>query len=172
MKKKISLGRKILRSMIGIVIGMLLAASVIITWTVKNVSDTLASSNERLNETVGQQSSTYMTEQSQYRILQLSAEKAEIADEIFSDFERAVHVVACVAEQVYSNPEFYLARSVAPPDPKNDGALTTQVLYSASTDPGDPRIIRELELIGNVQDVLLAENLNSFLEGGNFNRIV
>ncbi len=160
MKRNTSLGRKILRSMIGIVIGMLLAASVIITWTVKNVSDTLASSNERLNETVGQQSSTYMTEQSQYRILQLSAEKAEIADEIFSDFERAVHVVACVAEQVYSNPEFYLARSVAPPDPKNDGALTTQVLYSASTDPGDPRIIRELELIGNVQDVLLAENLN------------
>ncbi len=44
------------------------------------------------------------------------------------------------------------------PDAKNDGALTIQVLYSANTDLADPRIMEELALIGNVQDVLMAIN--------------
>ena len=38
--------------------------------------------------------------------------------------------------------------------------MTIQVLYSANTDPADPKIEQELSLIGNVQDVLLAVNEN------------
>ena len=160
MRKNISLGRKILRAMIALVIGMLLAVGLNFALTFGNISNTLATSNDSLNETVGGQSSAYMTQQSQNWILQLAGEKAEIADEIFANFEQAVHVVACVAEQIYGNPEYYLARPVAPPDAKNDGALTVQVLYAPQTDPEDPQIMMEQDLISNVQDVLLAENIN------------
>ena len=153
-----SLGRKILRAMIALVIGMLLAAGAIFVLTMNNVSGTLVSANQSLSETIGEKSSAYMTEQSQGRMLELAGEKAEIADKIFSDFERGVCIVASVAEQIYGNPELYSARPVPLPDAENDGKLTVQVLYSADTDPSDPAIMEELALIGNTQDVLLAVN--------------
>ncbi len=155
---KRTLGQKILRAMIVLVIGMLLVAGVIFAFTMKNVSDTLDSSSRTLNETIGDQSSSYISEQSQARLMELAGENAEIADEVFSDFKRSVCIVASVAEQIYAHPELYTARLVAPPDAKNDGVLSMQVLYSAGTDPSDPAIRKELDLIGNVQDALMAVN--------------
>ena len=149
--KNRSLRRRILFAMIALVIVMLLAAGTIFSLTMKNVSETLEASNRSLSETIGEKSSAYMTEQSQNRLLELAGEKAEIAEEIFSDFERGVYIVASLAEQIYHEPGHYSARTVALPDPKNDGALTVQVLYSANTDPSDPKIVKELGLIGNVQ---------------------
>ena len=158
MKKNRTLGRKIQRAMIMLVIGMLLAAGIIFALTMNNVSDTLASSNQSLNETIGEQSSAYLTEQSQRRMMELAKEKAAVADGIFSDFERGVSNVASVAEQIYSHPELYPARTVPLPDAKNDGKLTVQLLCSAATDLTDPKIVEEIGLIGNVQDVLMAVN--------------
>ncbi len=157
MKKK-SLGRKILRAMIILVIGMLMVAGIIFTLTMKNVSDTLAESNRSLSETIGGQSSSYMTEQSQNRMQELAGEKAEIADEIFSDFKKGVCIAASAAEQIYNNPEQYAERTVPLPDPEKDGELSIQVLYSSRTKPTNPAIMKELRLIGNVQDVLIAVN--------------
>ena len=158
MKIKGPLGRKILWSMIALVIVMLLAVCAIFALTINNISNTLALSKQNLSETIRETSSTYMTNESQRRLLELAGEKAEFADEIFSDFESGVCVVASVAEQIYQNPELYSARPVPLPDAKNDGELTVQALYSASTDPSDPKIREELGLIGNVQDVLSAVN--------------
>ena len=107
MKKIRSLGTTILRAMIVLVLGMLLAVSIIFALTIKNVSDTMASSNRNLSETIGENSSGYMAEQSQRHLLELARDKAEIADEVFSDFERSVCIVASVAEQIYSDPERY-----------------------------------------------------------------
>ena len=158
MVKKGSLRWKILWAMIILVIGMLVAAGVIFYLTMKNVSGTLAASNQNLSDTIGEKSSAYLTEQSQNRMLELAREKAEIADELFSDFERGVLVVASVAGQIYDNPDLYSSRYVPLPDAEKDGELSVQVLYSAQTDPDDPEIIAELGLIGNIQDVLLAVN--------------
>ena len=158
MNRNRSLRRKILCAMIALVIVMLLAGGAIFALAMKSVSDTLVSSNQSLTETIGEKSSTYMTEQSQNRILELAGEKAEIADEIFADFERGVCIAASVAEQIYDHPDLYAPRTVPLPDAKNDGELTIQVLYSANTDPADPQIMEELALIGNTQDVLMAVN--------------
>ncbi len=160
MTNKGSLGRKIWLAMIGLVVGLLLAAGGIFAFTNINIMDRLASSNDSLSTTIGEKSSAYMTEQSQRRLLELAGEKAEIADEIFSAFERNVHIVASAAEQIYANPELYAARTADLPDAKNDGKLTVQVLYSAQTDPTDPAIMEELSLISSVQDVLMAVNEN------------
>ncbi len=160
MIKNGSLGRKILLSMIAIVVGMLLAAGIIFAFTMNSVSRTLFSAHESLSDTIGEQSSAYMAKQMQSRMLELAAGKADTADNIFADFEQGVRIVASVAEQIYANPSLYSARPVSLPDAANDGKLTMQVLYSAQADPSDPAIRRELELIGNVQDVLLAVNAN------------
>jgi sigma-B regulation protein RsbU (phosphoserine phosphatase) len=158
MKKQGSLGSKILAAMVILVIVMLLAAGTIFALTIKNASDTISSSNEHLSETIGGESSAYMTEQSQNRLLELAQEKAEIADELFGDFKRGVEVVASVAESIYNNPSAYSDRPAPLPDPAKDGELSIQVLYSSRTDPEDPEVINELGLIGNVQDVLMAVN--------------
>ena len=153
-----SLGGKIRRAMIALVIGMLLVACGIFVLTMRKATDTLSASNRDLSETIGTSSSAYMTEQSQNRMLELAGEKATIADEVFFAFERGVSIVASVAEQIYDDPSRFSARPVPLPDPEKDGELTLQVLYSAGTDPEDPAIREELGLLGNVQDVLSAVN--------------
>ena len=60
-----SLGKKILRAMTALVIGLLLLAGTIFAITAKKTSLTLASSNRDLSETIGEKSSAYMSEQSQ-----------------------------------------------------------------------------------------------------------
>ncbi|MBQ2517237.1 MAG: hypothetical protein II536_00255, partial [Clostridia bacterium] len=117
MEKPRSLGTKILFAMVILVIVMLLAAAGIFALTVRNASETLSSSNENLSDTIGRASSDYMSEQSQNRLLELAAEKAEIADGIFSDYRRGVVTVASVAESIYADPDAYSARPVPLPDP-------------------------------------------------------
>ncbi|MBR6114044.1 MAG: SpoIIE family protein phosphatase [Oscillospiraceae bacterium] len=158
MKNNKSLGRKILRAMTGLVIGMLLVAGVIFALTMRRATDTLSDSNRDLNNTIGDKSMAYLIEQSQNRMLELAKEKAQIADQIFLEFQRGVCSAASVAEQIYDNPEEYSPRPVPLPDPEKDGELTIQVLYSAHTDPADPAIEAELALLGNVQDTLIAVN--------------
>ena len=158
MSKKRSLGKKILWAIIAVVIGLLLVAGIIFFLTMKKASDNMAGSNRILSETIREQSSAYLTGESQLRMMELAENKAEIADALFFEFERGVCTAAAVAEQIYSHPEEYAARSVPLPDPERDGELTIQVLYSAQTDPEDPAIRKELGLIGNVQDVLMSVN--------------
>ena len=153
-----TLGRKILQAMVALVIGMLLVACIIFGFTMKKTSETLSSSNQSLTETIGAKSSAYMTERSQNWMLELAGEKAEIADGFFLEFERGVCTAAHVAEHIYNNPELYAPRTVPLPDASRDGQLTIQVLYSAFTDPTDPKIEEELALLGNVQDTLMAVN--------------
>ena len=158
MTRNNSLRKKILRAMIVLVAGMLAAAGTIVMFTMKSVSNTLSESNRNLSETIGEQSKAYMSEQSQYRLLELAGEKAQIADNIFSEFESCVLAAASAAEQIYSNPELYSARYVPLPDAEKDGELSIQVLYSAAAAPDDPAVIEELGLLGNVQDTLMAVN--------------
>ena len=120
MRKKRSLGGKILLAMIVLVLGMLIVAGTIFAFAMRRVSDTLVSSNQSLNETIGEKSSVYMTEQSQKRLLELAGEKADIADNLFSEFERGVCTVASVAEQIYSSPALYGERTVPLPDPETE----------------------------------------------------
>ena len=157
MKKK-SLGRRILRAMIVLVLVMLLAAGTIFALTIKNVSDTLTLSGDSLGSTIGDNSFAYMSAQSQSQLSRIAEDKAGIADGIFSEFEAGVQVVASVCEEIYDNPANYAPREVPLPDPKNDGKLSIQVLYSAHADPADPALAAELGLLGNAQDTIMAVN--------------
>ena len=158
MMKTKSLGRRILRAMVALVICLLLAAAAISAFAMKKTSSALASSNQNLIQTIEGKSNDTLTKQSQLRMLELVKGKAEIADKAFFEFQQGVQVAASTAEQIYQNPEQYGPRPVPLPDAEKDGELTIQVLYSASVDPADPAIAEELALIGNVQDVLMSVN--------------
>ncbi|MBR0482152.1 MAG: SpoIIE family protein phosphatase [Firmicutes bacterium] len=161
MIKSKSLGKKIQMAMLVLVVGLLFTATAIFGFGMIGVSRTMSASNRNLNDTIGEKSSDYMTEASKQRMLELSGEKAAVADEVFQEFEKDVLTVASVAEHIYNNPGLYGSRSVPLPDASKDGELTIQVLYSSKTNPWDPAVANELSLIGNVQDVLMAVNGNN-----------
>ena len=158
MKKNISLRNRILAAMTALVLGILLVAGTIFSFTTKRASDAMAVSNKNLNETIEASSSTYMSALSQSRMLELARGKAEIADQLFSEFRQSVITAATIAEQIYNNPNQYPNRTVPLPDASKDGEMSIQVLYSAYTDPDNPAIQKELGLLGNVQDTLMAIN--------------
>ena len=160
MFKNLPLGKKILYAMLAVVTAMLLLAIVIFSITMSDVTDLQEEASRKLSQTTGEMSSEYMAEQTKTLLQDMAVEKATIADAIFSEFESAVCTAADVATQIYSNPENYGPRPVPLPDASREGELTMQVLYSAKTDPNDPAIVRELEMIGNVQDTLMAINAN------------
>ena len=161
MSRNKSLGKKIHMSMLVLVLALLVAATCIFGFGMLGVSRTMSASNRNLSDTIGEKSSAYMTDASKQRLLELSGEKAAVADEVFQEFEKGVLTAASVAEHIYNNPGLYASRSVPLPDADRDGELTIQVLYSVHTDPRDPAVVRELNLIGNVQDVLMAVNGNN-----------
>ena len=158
--KNQSLGKKILYAMLAVVSIMLLLAVLIFMFTMKGIDRMQTESNRELNRTIGRLSSDYMSEETMRLMQDKAVEKATIADGIFSEFENCVCTAARVAEQIYNHPEDYAPRPVALPDASKEGELTIQVLYSAKTDPEDPAIQKELALIGNVQDTLMAINAN------------
>jgi sigma-B regulation protein RsbU (phosphoserine phosphatase) len=160
MFKNLSLGKKILYAMLAIVSIMLMLAVLFFMFTMNGLSRLQAETNEELSRTTGQMSSEYMSQETMRLLQDMAVEKATIADGVFSEFESAVCEVAYVAEQIYNNPQDYGPRTVPLPDASKDGELTMQVLYSSKTDPDDPAIKKELALIGNVQDTLMAINGN------------
>ena len=116
MTKNKPLGKKILYAMLAVVSIMLLLAVLIFTLTMKGLWDIQTESNRELNQTTGQLSSNYLTEETIRLLQDMAVEKATIADEVFSEFEQAVCEVAYVAEQIYANPLNYAPRSVPLPD--------------------------------------------------------
>ncbi|MBQ2096333.1 MAG: hypothetical protein II474_10550, partial [Firmicutes bacterium] len=158
--KSRSLGKKILYAMLAVVSIMLLLAVLIFIFTMNGIDRMQTESNRELNRTIGRLSSDYMSEETMRLMQDMAVEKATIADGIFSEFENCVKEAAHVAEQIYNNPQNYSPRPVPLPDASREGQLTMQVLYSAKTDPEDPEIKRELGLLGNVQDTLMAINAN------------
>ena len=99
MMKTKSLGRRILRAMVALVICLLLAAAAISAFAMKKTSSALASSNQNLIQTIEGKSNDTLTKQSQLRMLELVKGKAEIADKAFFEFQQGVQVAASTAEQ-------------------------------------------------------------------------
>ena len=160
MLKNQSLGKKILYAMLAVVSIMLLLAVLIFAFTMNGLAKMQEGSSREMSQAAAEMSSEYMAEETTRLLQDMAIEKATIADEVFSEFENAVCEVAYVAEEIYNNPQNYGPRTVPLPDASRDGELTMQVLYSAKTDPDDPAIKKELALIGNVQDTLMAINAN------------
>ena len=71
MMKTKSLGRRILRAMVALVICLLLAAAAISAFAMKKTSSALASSNQNLIQTIEGKSNDTLTKQSQLRMLEL-----------------------------------------------------------------------------------------------------
>ena len=118
-------------------------------------------SNRQMSGTSRDMSSEYMDELARVRLQELADDKAALADRTFYEFQQAVSTVATAAEKLYADSGSYTSRPVPLPDPDKDGELSLQVLYATGVDPQAPEIVREVGLIGNLQDTIYSVNLNS-----------
>ena len=100
MVKTHTLGRKILLSMVAIVLGMLIIAGLLFYFAAENLTEILTGSNIEISRTAGDMSYSSMSELTKQRMQELAAGKADLADGIFSDFKRSVQLVASVAENI------------------------------------------------------------------------
>ena len=159
-RKMRPLRSKITLTIIIVVILSLLGVGAVFLINTGNVSRTMIDSNRQMSRTSRSMSSASMEEMTRVRLQEIAEDKAELADRMFYEFERAVSMAASAAEKLYDDPEGFPERDIAVPDPANDGKLTLQVLYASDTDPEDEDIIREVRLLGNLQELLYAINVN------------
>ena len=159
-KKFRPLRSKITFTIIIVVILSLLGIGAVFLINTNRVSKTLINSNKQMSQTSRSMSFESMEKLTRVRLQEVAEDKAELADRMFYEFERAVGVVASAVQKLYEEPEKFPEREIALPDPANDGKLAVQVLYASDTDPEDEDIIRETHLLGNLQELLYAINLN------------
>lgn len=158
--KKRSLNMKILLAMISVVLVTAVSVIIIFGVSMMNLFNTMIDASEQMGEKAEARSADSLTERMIERLGELATDKADLADQMFVEFEDAVRIAADAAQNVYANADSYSLKEVPLPDAANDGKLAVQLLFSANTDPESPKVQEEAGLLGNLQDTLLAINNN------------
>jgi sigma-B regulation protein RsbU (phosphoserine phosphatase) len=156
-----SMNKRISKAMIIVVILALACEVSLFALAIYSFRNTMIDSNRQVGETTELKSSEQVTEITLSRILGMANGKADLADDIFKDFQGDVQIISNEASLIYANEDALSPREVPLPDAKKDGRLSIQLLYSEKADQESEEIIRETGLIGNAQETLLAINQNS-----------
>ena len=160
-KKIRPLRAKISQAIIFIVTASLLCVGAVFLINSRRISKALIDSNREMSGTSRTMSSESMDELTRTRLQELADDKAALADRTFYEFQQAVGMIATAAENIYAKSDSYPLRPAELPDPAKDGQLSVQVLYAPGVDPSSPEIVREVGLLGNLQETLYSVNLNS-----------
>ena len=160
-KKMPPLRKKIAQAIIFVVVASLLCVGAVFFINSRRIANTLIDSNREMSQTSRSMSSESMDELTRVRLQELADDKAALADRTFYEFQQAVSIVASAAEKLYENRDAYPQRSVPLPDPAKNGELSIQLLYAPDADPADPDTVREVGLIGNLQETVYSVNLHN-----------
>ena len=160
-EKRFSLNKKISIAMTGVVLLTLFAVCAIVFSAMEHLTSSLLDSGKKIGETAAKDSYSSMYEMTSTRLMELAEGRADLADDIFLNFEKSVIILAKEAELLYDSEDSYGEAAIPLPDASNNGTLAVQLLYSAKTDPDDPAVMAEVGLIGNMQYTLLAVNDNN-----------
>ena len=158
---KKSMLKKIGSAMIVIAIATLVITSLTYNIVIDRIKNNVISSSEEMGEMTEDMSSDSMTSEITGHLIDLAEGKANLADSIFKDFERDVELIAYAASTAYDRADSYPDMDIPLPDAANDGTLSMQLLFSENTDQTDEKIIREKNILGNTQDVLMSVNENN-----------
>ncbi len=160
-KKIRPLRSKLAVTIITVVFLALLGVGAVVLLNTRKIAKTLMDSNRQMSLTSRSVSSSSMESLNRVRMQELAEDKAELADRTFYEFRQAVATVAAAAEKLYADREAYPEREVPLPDASKDGELTLQLLFATGVDPEDEAIAAEARLLGNLQEMLYAVNLQN-----------
>ena len=158
MARKRTLQMRISTTMILVLVATMICVGAVFLIAIQGISLTTKQFSERITKTSTDKSAYSMDELTQTRLRELAANKADLADNGFAEFKKDVETAAWEAEKIYENPDAYPRRSVPLPQMENDGELSIQALYLDLSYAEDPAVQEEVELLGNIQDLLIAIN--------------
>lgn len=133
------------------------AVSIFSLFAMKKLS---AETNAELGRTAAYDAKAALTEQAKEQLLGMASEKAAFINEKFAAVEAYVHGIAALAEAIYENPQNYPNRDIEAPVPGSD-ELAAQLLWSARLKKPNSQQLKELQKLGNVQDLLVQYNANN-----------
>jgi sigma-B regulation protein RsbU (phosphoserine phosphatase) len=107
-----------------------------------------------LGEQASKDSVSGITQLAKTSLRNSSEAYASISDKQLKTISDAVRVVAAKATDVTQNPDEYQPRTILPPDPKNDGKLTPQLLLAPGVKQSD--VTKEIGLLANLSDLQVA----------------
>ncbi|MCL2203313.1 MAG: ATP-binding protein [Defluviitaleaceae bacterium] len=107
-----------------------------------------------LGDTLADESGYQLTTQTQYNLSLLAQSKAYLLEEKLSNIMDHASIAALTATQIFSNPDYYLPREIAFPDPANEGVIASQLRISQTARLED--LTDEISLMANIEDILIA----------------
>ncbi len=99
-----------------------------------------------------------MSSQAKELLAESSMGRAQATDGQFSEFFKAIDIIADSAEDIYLSPERYGECELRSYGPQNKGELVTYAAYGKGVDPEDEEIKEEVSLISNMQGMMIAVN--------------
>ena len=123
--------------------------------------------NEKQQEAVSEISSNAMNQIISGSLGKNTELEAEYSDSSFAELKSKVTMISDYAEKLYSAPGSYAGVPVSLPDAKNDGKVSTQIVYNKGVNVNSAEISREISLLGNLSDMMesmfnSSEQINSF----------
>ena len=116
----------------------------------------VSSRDEKLEETLGDLSLDTVNSYIRKTMIESAINEADYANDFFGETIEDIQVIADATAMVYENEDDYPDRDIPLPDPANDGTISVQLTFTEGTDDQDENIRKEVILLGNVQDLLLA----------------
>lgn len=156
-----SMLRKISRAMVLVAFCTILTMSIIFIAVIYDIRKNMIESSGQMGDTTRGLSSESMNQLATEHILKLAEAKANLADNIFKDFRNNIQIVVDAAQMAYDGADSDPGRDIPLPNKENEGTLSVQLLFSEKTDASDEHIIKETQLLGKLQDILLAVNENN-----------
>lgn len=156
-RKKKTIGRKVTVLLLSAVCCAVLLTGSISVWSLNSMKGLSGKTSRELGNKAAEDAEAALEQLAGQQLKNLAQEKAAFLNEKFSAIEAYVHGIASLAEAIYNNPEDYPDRNVAYPK-KNSHELAAQLLWSSKLIEPDREQLRELQKLGNVQDLLVQYN--------------
>ncbi len=107
---------------------------------------------------VEEMSKEAMSIQAKELLSESSVGRAGIADREFSEFLKAIDIIADSAEDIYLFKDRYGVNEFRQYDEDNKGELVVYAAYGNDVDPEDDKIKKEVDMISNMQGIMKAVN--------------
>ena len=120
------------------------------------LSDLVAQSSERQQESIMETTSLVMDEVVRQTLGRSNRIEAGVADDMFDDVKDKVVYLADYAEHIISNPGDFDPHPYSGPDPSKEGELSMKVIFADGVDPSDRKVASKVSLLANMSDVMIS----------------
>ena len=137
------------------VFSVLIAAVLFAAW------QTMASAGNRLGDSAATDAKRILIEQTEHEISRLAESKAAVSDEKLAATAEYIRIISQIATNIKSNPAQYGRRDISFPDTANTDGKVTVMVQIPNQNTTFNMLRNEIELMANIQDVLLAIQINN-----------